>query len=462
MSRKKIRLGRKALGRSLSVSLAGLRAGGALAVDSALQKVRGNEGDSALARREAERFVAELGRQKGTYVKIGQMMALFGEHFLPSVLADALHQLHDQTDPVPFAEIEPVLRKELGARYDELRIDTEAAAAASLAQVHQAQIKSTGEWICLKVQYPGLADMIDADFDAVVRLLTVARWVKAGRELDEWLESLRQHLHHEVDYQREAHMTERMAQCVANMEKPLISYHVPAIYQRYCGDTVLAMEWVSGWSVNHDDVSRLSLFRRNALAKGMLDLFFYELYDWGLMQTDPNFGNYLIALDDRRKREANDELVLLDFGSVLECDARFCRELGRVIEAGLVRDVDGVAEGLIGLDCLPADACDEARRIFAEFCFHLLEPLQDPKQLPAKYLNEDGEYCWRHSSLMRRASKLGVKSATSGYFTPPSRDFALIVRKLSGVFTFIAVLDAQFNAADRVKWHLKRWHAQTS
>lgn len=462
MNRKKLRLGRKALGRSLSVSLAGLRAGSALAVDSALQKVRGGDGDSALAKREAERFVAELGRQKGTYVKIGQMMALFGEHFLPPVLAEALHQLHNQTDSVPFSDIEPVLKLALGDRYMELDIDRKAAAAASLAQVHRARVKSTGEEICLKVQYPGLADMIDADFDAVVRLLTVARWVKAGRELDEWLESLRDHLHHEVDYRREADMTQRMAKCVAAIQEPLITYQVPAVYERYCGESVLALEWVSGWSVNHEDVKRLSLARRNALAEGMLDLFFYELYDWGLMQTDPNFGNYLLKLDDRRKREGRDDLVLLDFGSVLECDERFLFELGRVIEAGLARDVDGVAEGLIGLECLPADACGEARRLFAEFCFHLLEPLQNPDQLPVEYLNDDGQYCWRHSALMRRASKLGVKSAASGYFTPPSRDFALIVRKLSGVFTFIAVLDAQFNAAERVNWHLQRWRKKTT
>ena len=81
--------------RSLAVSIAGIRAGGAFAIDGALQKLRhGSESadalDSPFARREAQRFVAELGQLKGTYVKIGQMLALFGEQFLPSVLVDAL------------------------------------------------------------------------------------------------------------------------------------------------------------------------------------------------------------------------------------------------------------------------------------------------------------------------------------------------------------------------------------
>ena len=75
------------LSRGLGLGLAGLRAGGALAADSLLQKARGQAaGESAFAQREAERFVTELGRLKGSYVKIGQMMALLGEHFLPSAL----------------------------------------------------------------------------------------------------------------------------------------------------------------------------------------------------------------------------------------------------------------------------------------------------------------------------------------------------------------------------------------
>ena len=70
---------------------------------------------------EARRFVDELGRLKGTYVKIGQMMALFGEHFLPPVLAEALHGLGDQTEPLPWESVEPVLRDSLAAEGMDVR-----------------------------------------------------------------------------------------------------------------------------------------------------------------------------------------------------------------------------------------------------------------------------------------------------------------------------------------------------
>jgi predicted unusual protein kinase regulating ubiquinone biosynthesis (AarF/ABC1/UbiB family) len=460
MAKKHRGLKSSALPRTLSVSLAGIRAGSALAVDGVVQRVMGrgpDDEDSGFARREARRFVQELGKLKGTYIKIGQMLALFGEQFLPRVLVTALRDLSDQTEPLHWDALESSVRDSLGERYAELDIDPQAIAAASLAQVHLARIRASGEWICLKLQYPGLAQVIDSDFDAVVRMLLLARWVKAGRELDDWLESMRVHLHHEMDYHREASNTLKMGALVANVHDAPVSYHVPQLYPQYCTDSVLAMEYIEGFSVADPDMAKLSLERRNALAKGMLELFFYELYDWGLLQTDPNFGNYLLRVDDRRKKMAQDELVLLDFGSVLECPDDFLRHLRRTIDAGQRQNMPELVEGLIGLGCLQADASEEGRKLFAQFCQHLLEPLRPPARLPAQYLNDKGEYCWGRSQLMRRAGALAAQSTISRHFTTPSRDFALIARKLTGVFNFIVALDAQFNAHELVQSHICRW-----
>ncbi|MEP5568651.1 MAG: AarF/ABC1/UbiB kinase family protein [Halioglobus sp.] len=450
----------KALGRSLSVSVAGLRAGGALAVDSAVSRVMGRSDEdpqSEFAQREAQRFAAELGRLKGTYVKIGQMLALFGEHFLPPVLVNALRDLSDQTEPLHWDALESFVRDSLGERFHELEIEPEAIAAASLAQVHLAKIRSTGEWICIKVQYPGLADMIDGDFDAVVKMLVLARWVKSGRDLDSWMQSLRSHLHNEIDYHREARLTEEMAALVSGLEFEGVHYHVPVLYRDYCSNDVLAMEFIEGYSVIDPDVSALSQQRRNALGKAMLELFFCELYDWGLLQTDPNFGNYLLRLDDRRKKKANDELTLLDFGSVLDCSEDFLFHLRETIAASQQQNVPRIVDGLMGLGCLQPDASDEGKQLFADFCLHLLEPLRPAELLPPEYLNDNGEYCWASSRLMKRAGRQAAASAASRHFTPPSRDFALIARKLTGVFNFIAVLDAQFNACDMIEAHVAAW-----
>jgi len=458
MANKSSPFGRSGFGRGLTVSLAGLRAGGAFALDNALGRLRGGEGeplDSAFARREARRFVAELGRLKGTYVKIGQMLALLGEHFLPPALTAALHELESATEPLPWAEVEPLLREALGPRFDELAIEHRALAAASLAQVHRATVRATGEQIVLKVQYPDLSRVIEADFDAVVRMLLLARWIQAGRDLDDWLGSMREQLHHEIDYRREADMIDEMARLAAQANAAgtqSVRYHVPARYPRYCADTVLALEFIEGHLVTQSEVAQLSQARRNALGEAMLELFFFELYDWGLLQTDPNFGNYLLRLSPR-----GDELVLLDFGSVLVPDDDFLLHLGNTISAGMAGDEDTLVDSLIGLGCLREDSSAEARHSFAEFCLRLLEPLQAPASLPSQYLNRQGEYRWGHSQLMRRVGKQAAGSAATRHFATPTREFALIARKLTGVFTFIAVLNAEFNAHDRVQRHIEAW-----
>jgi predicted unusual protein kinase regulating ubiquinone biosynthesis (AarF/ABC1/UbiB family) len=378
------------------------------------------------------------------------------------VLAEAMRDLGDQTEALHWDAVEPVLRDSLGALFDELDIEREALAAASLAQVHVATVRATGERICLKVQYPGLRDVIDSDFDAVVRMLMLARWLQAGRDMDDWLESMRGHLHNEIDYRREARLTTRMAELVQGVESSTVGYRVPRLYSRYSSDVVLALEYMEGLPVTDTRVAGLSLERRNALAIAMLELFFYELYDWGCLQTDPNFGNYLVDLDDRRKKQAEDSLVLLDFGSILDCADDFLYHLRSTIDAGLRQDVELLGDSLVGLGCLKEDATTEARQLFADFCMQLLEPMRAPEQLPREYLNQKGQYCWAKSRLMHRAGKRGAISATSRHFTPPSREFALIARKLTGVFTFISVLEAEFNAHEMVSAHINRWRKRES
>jgi predicted unusual protein kinase regulating ubiquinone biosynthesis (AarF/ABC1/UbiB family) len=443
---------RNALTRGIFMSVASARAGSAMALDAALGRViPAWKKHSTVTDSEARRFVGELGRLKGTYVKIGQMLALLGEHFLPAELTQALHELDAQTHPLDWREIEPVLTNSLGALYPLLDIDRTALAAASLAQVHRARIRATGEEIVLKVLYPGVRDTIDADFNAVVRLLKLTRWLKAGRELDDWLDDLRQQLHLEVDYQREARMTERMAELIANDAR----YCVPRVYPQYSSRTVLALQYLPGDIVTSAAVGRLPQARRNRLGLAMLDLFLHEVYVWNVMQTDPNFGNYRVRIGDK-----TDQLILLDFGALAECERPFLDALGHTVAAGQQGNRAEIVRGLTTLGCLTAHSSEAAQAMFCDFCIHLLEPLRDAPELPGEMLNARGEYRWGASDLMKRAGKQAAASTLSRHFSTPSREFAFVARKLTGVFTFIAVLQAEFNGAALLRQHVARWRTR--
>lgn len=430
--------------RGLSVSLAGARTGGAILADGALNKLIPGRDSNSLLKKEALNFAAELGRLKGTYTKIGQMLALLGEHFLPVEMTEALHTLESQTAALGWAEIEGVLKERLGARFNDLNIDTQPLATASMAQVHRAEIKSTGEKICLKILYPGVVDTIDNDFKTVVRMLKYSRLITMSKDISNWLEDVRKRLHLEVDYHREILMTEKMAGLLANDKR----YKVPKVYTEFSSSQIIALEYIDGVNVGSVDVSRLPLARRNNLAKSMLDLFFHEVYQWGLVQTDPNFGNYLITIDSDQ-----DQLVLLDFGSVIKTPKVFNSALGATIHAGQLDDRVAVIEGLIKLGCLKPNSPTGAQETFADFCIHLLEPLKNPDELPATLLNESGEYRWGESGLLKRVGKSAAKSTINRDFSLPSQEFAFIARKLTGVFTFISVLEAEFNGAPLLLRH---------
>lgn len=479
--KKRLATQQNSLQRSLKVSLAGAKAGGVLTLENLKRRFGvADHTESEVLSLEAKRFVEELGRLKGSYVKIGQLLAQFGEHLLPRELTDALHGLESSTEALGFELIEPVLKDSLGQNYAKLDIDPQAMAAASLAQVHVARlvpttVKGSGvphgakppEEICLKVLYPGLRESIDSDFNAVIRMLKLGSLLHMNRQMKAWLEHMRSQLKREADYRIEAGMTELTAALVADLceSSPSLQPNqiaVPAVVSEFSKGDVLALERIHGFAVNAPEILGLSQARRNALGRTMLELFFAEVFQWGVVQTDPNFGNYLIvpSLKLRGQGAYPDQLVLLDFGSVDRPSADFLHHLRTAVSSALTGDRAQLVSALYGLGCLEPGSSPRAEQSFAEFCVAILEPLWAHETLPAEYLNARGEYRWADSLLIKRAGKLGATASLDRHFALPSAEFTLIARKLIGVFTFISVVGAEFNGHDIAARYIDAWRQQ--
>ena len=99
---------------------------------------------------QADYLVAEIGKLKGSIVKIGQMMALYGEHFLPEEVTQALNTLNNKTVALAWPAIKAQLQQQLGSKLDDLTVDHRPLGTASLAQVHRAVRKSDGMELVLK------------------------------------------------------------------------------------------------------------------------------------------------------------------------------------------------------------------------------------------------------------------------------------------------------------------------
>jgi predicted unusual protein kinase regulating ubiquinone biosynthesis (AarF/ABC1/UbiB family) len=443
------------LQRRIAISLAGAQGGVRLLGRHLTSALMPEEKKQAARRQslanEAELFTHQLGELKGAYVKIGQMMALYGDHFLPKQVSDALHRLEDNTSSMAWAAIEPIIEAELADRRSDLSIDKKPIAAASLSQVHRAKLNKDGRELVLKVQYPGVANTIDSDFKAVLQMMRLARWAKTGRDFESWTQEIKAMLVDEVDYPRERLMTERVSELLADDPR----YVLPKIEKKYSTPRILTMNYLKGVEVSHARVEKLSLKRRNSLAKAMLEVFFKEVFEWGVMQTDPNFGNYRVQFAD--KPGQSDKLVLLDFGAVRELDVDFMHALQKTIIAAYQNDRVAVMQGATLLNCISESQSDRVRESFADFCILLMEPFcKHHHQTPGLVLNDKHQYMWHDSQLLKRAGKLGAKSIGIEGFTSPPKEFALIARKLTGVFTFVTTLRAEFNADYIIEQYIQR------
>lgn len=437
--------------RRFSMAKAGFVAGTMLAAQSAgnmfTRKEERADRQKAILSRQAHYLAEEIGKLKGSIVKIGQMMALYGEHFLPVEVTEALHTLEDNTAALEWTTIYEELEDELGAeKLALLEIDEEPLGAASIGQVHKAVIKSTGEEICLKIQYPGVAEAVDSDLGAVESLIRMLKIVPITDEFESWFQEIREMMYREVDYLHEREKTKLFRERLQDDTR----FIVPKVYDEFCSKRVIATSFEPGLDIDAPATKALPQARRNAICRSALDLCWKEVFEWGEMQTDPNFGNYFVRLGDGESTP--DQIVLLDFGAVREFSEKTLGPGRKIVTAAFLHDESMLLEGLESLHLFNPGTPIDAKRGLLQLCFMAIEPFADPERFPAPsyLLNEQNEYKWGESNLPARLSmKAGLAAAGANrHFTIPPRELMFLVRKIMGAYTFMSVLKAEIKGYD--------------
>jgi predicted unusual protein kinase regulating ubiquinone biosynthesis (AarF/ABC1/UbiB family) len=396
---------------------------------------------------QANYLVAEIGKLKGSIVKIGQMMALYGEHFLPEEITQALNTLNNQTVALAWPAIKQHLEQQLGDKLYELTIDHEPLGTASLAQVHRATRKSDGLELVLKIQYPGVADAIDSDMSLFKNMLKLTRMVPQTREFDQWFEEVRDMMHREVNYDIEAATTRRFAERLKDDPR----YIVPEIVPEFCTDQILCMTFERGVPINSPVMLSLPQSRRNLLGEASLEIAVREIFEWGEMQTDPNFGNYLVRLGDGEQQP--DQIVLLDFGAIRQFDQHLLKVARNLIHAGYQHDPQSMVNAMTGyefFDSIPPSIKPDMAKVFLLATEAFSCPANN-KELPVGVMDEQYRYDWKKSQLHSRVMQQASKSMASRYFSVPPKEFMFISRKFIGAYTFMTVIDAKTNVRDMIK-----------
>ncbi|MDO4449926.1 MAG: AarF/ABC1/UbiB kinase family protein [Moraxella sp.] len=399
---------------------------------------------STLMQEQANYLVSELGKLKGSVVKVGQMLALYGEHLLPSEVINALHTLDAQTAPLSWHIIFETIKAELGERIDDFEIERTPIGTASLAQVHKAIHKYSGQEVVLKVQYPNVATSIDSDLSIFKHLLKVTNAIPQTKALDDWFVEVRELLHREVDYVMEANTTKRFANYLKDDER----YIVPTIYDNYSTPRLICMSYESGIHLNDPIISQLNQERRNYLGQSAIDIVIREIFEWGEMQTDPNFGNYLVRLNDNGK----DKLVLLDFGAIKQFDDKLLTIAKHLLIAGYHQDKTQMKNAMTGYDFfdkLTGKPKDDMAEVFLMAC----EPFAKAQYIDAQYL-DDGKYIWANSNLYNKVMSKAKSGMQSREFSLPPKEMMFISRKFIGAYALLSALDGRTNADELIKRYL--------
>ena len=278
----------------------------------------------------AARVADRLSHLRGAAMKLGQMVSMDAGDVLPAELSQILARLRNQAYRMPPAQLDQVLRQEWGAdwRRRVRRFDAAPIAAASIGQVHRATLPDGG-MLAIKVQYPGVADSIDADVDNVATLLRLSGVVPASIDLRPLLAEAKRQLAEEADYVREG---QQMRHYRARLEGDP-RFVVPQLHEPLTTRRVLAMSFEEGRPI--EELATAPQTQRDAAMTALLTLVLRELFEFGAMQTDPNFANY-------RWRPDTGALVLLDFGAARDVPDETVASYRRLIEAGLARDLDRI------------------------------------------------------------------------------------------------------------------------
>lgn len=272
---------------------------GGLAARMAGDKMLGRPADSE---KMAGNLKLALGGLKGPLMKVAQILSTIPDA-LPRDYALALAHLQANAPQMGWPFVKRRMASELGADWQSrfASFDHNAAAAASLGQVHRA-VGHDGRALACKLQYPEMASVVEADLRQLKMIIALYRSYDRAIDPSEVHAELTERLREELDYAREARQMALYSQMLAGES----GVHVPGVVNQLSTGRLLTMDWLDGQ--NMTACVDAPLEQRNAVAYNMFRAWYVPFYFYGVIHGDPHLGNYTVRGDQT--------INLLDFGCI--------------------------------------------------------------------------------------------------------------------------------------------------
>lgn len=414
--------------------LAGGIAGGVIA-EGARKLASGDHprlSDLLLTPANARRVTDELSRMRGAAMKLGQMISLDAGDFLPAESTAVLARLRDSAHFMPPSQLNRVLISEWGTNWRRKfkHFEPTPIAAASIGQVHRATLPN-GKVLAVKVQYPGIARSINADVDNVASLLRLSNLLPERIDLTPLLTEAKRQLHEEADYRREAEQMRRYRAMLS--DEP--AFIVPEPVEDLSTERILAMEFVEGQPI--EALQGMSQQTRDAAMVSLLGLVLRELFEFGYMQTDPNFANY-------RWHAQSGRIVLLDFGATRTIPHETIEAYRRLMRAGLAEDRRALRDTLVETGFISPVVLNRHRTELDS----LIEVLMTHLGRPGLFDFSDRSFV----DEVRQRSQT-IVSDRAAWHIPPA-DTLFVQRKISGTAMLAIRMQAKLPLREMVMRHV--------
>ncbi|KTF19040.1 ABC1 kinase family protein [Pseudoalteromonas sp. 10-33] len=395
-------------------------------VDGAKSALTGKGWDNKrllLQPKNIEKLAVQLSHLRGAAMKLGQLLSMDAGDLLSPELAQLLALLRSDANPMPHKQLVEVLKIQWGddwlSRFS--HIELRPFAAASIGQVHLAY-QENGDKLAVKVQYPGIAKSVVSDVDNVITLLTLSRLLPKELDIKPLVNEAKAQLLAEADYLREADYLIRYKTAL----KGNTNFKVPNVYTAHSTKQVLTMEYVNAEPI--ECITALPQSQQSFVAEQLIDLFFKEMFEFKLIQTDPNFANFHYQSDTQK-------IVLFDFGATREISNELSSAYLALFKAGSENNREGVLNAASKIGYFKDDILDDYKNNVIDLFLMACEPLR-----------YNGNFDFKNSELALKIKNAGLElSAQSQQWHTPPVDALFIHRKLAGLYLIAARLGAKID-----------------
>jgi len=367
------------------------------------------------------KITQQLAHMRGAAMKLGQLMSMDAGDLLPPELAAILGRLRSDAQPMPQRQVQAVLGANWGAGWQQ-RFEAfpfSPMAAASIGQVHRARTRD-GRDLAIKIQYPGVRRSISSDVNNVSTLLRLSGLIPKNLDIAPLLLEAKRQLREEADYQLEGEHLQRFAALLADAPE----FVVPAHHADLSTRNVLAMSYVGGVPV--ESMAGAPQAERDRIVRLLVRLLFRELFEFNLMQTDPNFANYRYDLQTR-------QLVLLDFGATRAFAPGFGQGYRAMMIAAMDGDRNAMRQAGLGIGYFDAGTQPRQQAAVLDMFEMALQPLREP-----------GDFDFGATDMAQRLRDAGMALGLDrDFWHIPPIDTLFLHRKLGGLYLLAARLKAR-------------------